>query len=87
MSAAPLPSPAGDGTPLAYPAEWEADVILTDGGTAHIRPILPTDGPLLRAFWTRLSPQSIYFRFFTARRALSDADIHRMTVVDQRLRG
>ncbi|MCM3923195.1 GNAT family N-acetyltransferase [Frankia sp. AiPs1] len=87
MSAAPLPSPAGDETPLAYPAEWEADVILTDGGTAHIRPILPTDGPLLRAFWTRLSPQSIYFRFFTARRALSDADIHRMTVVDQRLRG
>lgn len=87
MSAAPLPPPGGDDTPLAYPAEWEADVILTDGGTAHIRPILPTDGPLLRGFWTRLSPQSIYFRFFTARRALSGADIHRMTVVDQRTRG
>ncbi|THJ49907.1 GNAT family N-acetyltransferase, partial [Candidatus Frankia alpina] len=87
MSAAPLPPPGGDDTPLAYPAEWEADVILTDGGTAHIRPILPTDGPLLRGFWTRLSPQSIYFRFFTARRAVSDADIHQMTVVDQRTRG
>ncbi|ABD12855.1 acyl-CoA synthetase (NDP forming) [Frankia casuarinae] len=73
--------------PVVYPAEWEADVILSDGGTAHIRPILPTDGPLLRTFWTRLSTQSIYFRFFAVRRALSDADIHRMTTVDQRLRG
>ncbi|MCK9895696.1 bifunctional GNAT family N-acetyltransferase/acetate--CoA ligase family protein [Frankia sp. AgB32] len=73
--------------PVAYPAQWEADVVLTDGGTAHIRPILPTDGPLLRVFWTRLSVQTIYFRFFAARRALSDADVHRMTVVDQFRRG
>ncbi|MCK9920509.1 GNAT family N-acetyltransferase [Frankia sp. AgPm24] len=73
--------------PVVYPAEWEADVILTDGGTAHIRPILPSDGPLLRAFWTRLSPQTIYYRYFAARRSLTDEDIHRMTVVDQRRRG
>ncbi|MCM3885386.1 GNAT family N-acetyltransferase [Frankia sp. R82] len=73
--------------PVVYPAEWEADVILTDGGTAHIRPILPSDGPLLRAFWTRLSLQTIYFRYFAARRSLSDEDIRHMTVVDQRRRG
>ncbi|WP_250639217.1 GNAT family N-acetyltransferase [Frankia sp. AiPa1] len=77
----------GEADPVVYPAEWEADVILTDGGTAHLRPVLPSDGPLLRAFWTRLSPQTIYFRFFAARRVLSDADIHRIVVVDQRLRG
>ena len=26
---------------LGYPAHWEADVVLRDGGTAHLRPILP----------------------------------------------
>ena len=25
---------------LGYPAHWEADVVLRDGGTAHLRPIL-----------------------------------------------
>ena len=32
----------------AYPAEWESDVVLTDGGTAHLRPILPSDADALR---------------------------------------
>jgi acyl-CoA synthetase (NDP forming)/GNAT superfamily N-acetyltransferase len=83
----PAPAPARLGGVSGYPAEWEADVILTDGGTAHVRPILSTDGPLLRVFWSRLSAESIYFRFFSARGALTDADVSRMTLVDQRRRG
>ena len=27
-----------------YPAELEADVVLADGGTVHVRPIRPDDG-------------------------------------------
>ena len=73
--------------PVAYPAGWEADVILTDGGTAHVRPILPSDADRLRAFWTRLSPWSIYLRYFSARGPLTDGDIERITVVDQISRG
>src|SRR5207253_7354075 len=31
--------------PADYPARWISDVVLSDGGTMHVRPILPTDGP------------------------------------------
>ena len=30
-----------------YPAHWEADVVLRDGGTAHLRPIRPYDAERL----------------------------------------
>ncbi len=71
----------------SYPARWEADVILADGGTARLRPVIPGDGERLRAFWGRLSMRSIYFRYFSARGPLTDTDIRRMTVVDQWVRG
>ena len=48
-----------------YPSQWESDVVLTDGGTAHIRPIRPDDIEQLRALHGRLSPESIYYRFFS----------------------
>ncbi|ABW10694.1 GCN5-related N-acetyltransferase [Parafrankia sp. EAN1pec] len=82
MNAGPDP-----GLPRDYPAHWEADVILSDGGTAHIRPIRPSDGALLRPFWSRLSQRTIYFRYFNVRRGLSDEDIARTTNVDQWVRG
>lgn len=65
-----------------YPANWEADVVLADGGTAHIRPIRPEDADLLRAFYSRLSEQSIYFRFFGPRPRLSDREVVWFTNVD-----
>ncbi|WP_018504652.1 bifunctional acetate--CoA ligase family protein/GNAT family N-acetyltransferase [Parafrankia discariae] len=82
MNAGPDP-----GLPRDYPAHWEADVILSDGGTAHIRPIRPSDAALLRPFWSRLSQRTIYFRYFNVRRGLSDEDIARTTNVDQWVRG
>ena len=48
-----------------YPAEWESDVVLTDGGTAHVRPIRPGDADALVALHARLSQETIYLRFFT----------------------
>jgi acyl-CoA synthetase (NDP forming)/RimJ/RimL family protein N-acetyltransferase len=65
-----------------YPDHWEADVVLTDGGTAHLRPIRPEDADLLRAFYARLSPESIYYRFFSPRPRLSDREIEHFTTVD-----
>ncbi len=65
-----------------YPAHWEADVVLADGGTAHVRPIRPADADRLRAFYSRLSPESIYFRFFGPRPRLSDREVTRFTTVD-----
>ena len=65
-----------------YPAHWEADVVLRDGGTAHLRPILSTDADRLRRFYDRLSDETIYNRFFSLYRNISDRDVERFTVVD-----
>jgi len=68
--------------PPAYPAAWEADVVLADGATVHVRPIRPDDGPRLVDFHGRQSPESIYFRYFTPRPHLSDKEVDHFTHVD-----
>ncbi|WP_182887695.1 bifunctional GNAT family N-acetyltransferase/acetate--CoA ligase family protein [Microbispora sp. H10885] len=65
-----------------YPAHWEADVVLSDGGTAHVRPIRPDDAGMLRSFYSRLSAESIYFRYFGPRPRLTDKDVAFFTNVD-----
>ena len=70
-----------DGVP-DYPAHWEADVVLRDGSTAHLRPIRADDADRLRRFYSRLSDETIYFRFFSLLRELSDKDVEHFTVVD-----
>ncbi|GII54870.1 GNAT family N-acetyltransferase [Planotetraspora thailandica] len=67
---------------LRYPAHWEADVVLSDGGTAHLRPIRPDDAEPLRSFYSRLSEQSIFYRFFGPRPRLTDREIAWFTNVD-----
>ncbi|MEV0094491.1 GNAT family N-acetyltransferase [Streptomyces sp. NPDC050738] len=64
---------------LAYPAHWEADVVLRDGGTARIRPIAPDDAERLVSFYEQVSDESKYYRFFAPYPRLSDKDVHRFT--------
>jgi acyl-CoA synthetase (NDP forming)/GNAT superfamily N-acetyltransferase len=68
--------------PTAYPAHWEADVVLRDGRTCHVRPITPDDADRLVAFHALLSPETIYFRFFAPYPELTERDIERFTTVD-----
>lgn len=70
---------ADDEQAPGYPAHWEADVLLRDGGTARIRPIVPADADRLVAFYQRVSDQSKYFRFFAPYPRLSDRDVRRFT--------
>jgi acetyl coenzyme A synthetase (ADP forming)-like protein len=64
---------------------WESDVVLTDGGTVHVRPIRSDDSDALLGLYSRLSAESLYLRFFspvpppTARQleALTDLDYDR----------
>lgn len=56
--------------------------MLRDGGTAHLRPIVPADADSLRRFHSRLSDDTIYNRFFTLYRSLTDRDVDRFTNVD-----
>jgi acetyl coenzyme A synthetase (ADP forming)-like protein len=50
----------------AYPGHREADVVLRDGTTVHVRPIRPEDEADLAAFFRALSPESRQLRFFTS---------------------
>jgi acetyl coenzyme A synthetase (ADP forming)-like protein len=68
--------------PAEYPAAWAVDAVLADGGTVHIRPIRPADGAAHRAFFGRLSPETVYFRFFSPKRELGDAEVTHFTTVD-----
>ncbi|HEY2998531.1 MAG TPA: GNAT family N-acetyltransferase, partial [Acidimicrobiales bacterium] len=68
--------------PAAYPAEWDADVVLADGGTVRIRPIRPDDGPRIVDFHALQSPESIYFRYFSPHPHLTEQEVERLTHVD-----
>ena len=69
------------GTP---PTHWEADVLLRDGRTAHIRPIRSDDEQLMVEFYARVSDESKYYRFFSPMPKLSERDVRRFTHVDHR---
>jgi len=68
--------------PSGYPREWEADVVLTDGGVARLRPIVPADARKLVTFYERVSPESKYLRFFAPYPRLTERDVKRFTEVD-----
>lgn len=63
-------------------AQAEADVVLLDGRSVHLRPIRETDADLLQAFHAGLSDRTIYFRYFAPKRELSKADLVYLTTVD-----
>lgn len=71
--------PTGTG---AYPPSWETDVVLADGHTVRVRPIVPDDAARLVRFHERQSPESIYFRYFSPRPKLSPRDVRHFTHVD-----
>ncbi|MGO4257340.1 bifunctional acetate--CoA ligase family protein/GNAT family N-acetyltransferase [Marmoricola sp. RAF53] len=81
----PTPAPAESGG-RDYPAHWEADVVLRDGRTAHMRPIVPEDAEALVEFYEQVSDQSKYFRFFAPMPTLSERDVRRFTQVDHHAR-
>jgi len=55
---------AGAEVQSGYPREREADIVLKDGSTIHVRPVRAEDREPIRAFLDGLSPESLVFRFF-----------------------
>jgi hypothetical protein len=79
---------AQDGAPVTaapiavYPLQWEADVLLTDGGVAHLRPSGPADADAIRALHARSSAKTLYLRYFSPVSTVSDRTIEIFTDVD-----
>jgi len=65
-----------------YPAHWEADVVLRDGTTAHLRPITPQDAQALQEMHKHQSEASVYLRYFTYKSSLTPKELERFTNVD-----
>jgi acetyltransferase len=65
-----------------YPAELAEHWATPDGERLMIRPIRPEDADQHGAFFHRLSPQDIRYRFFTAMRELSLEQMARLTQID-----
>jgi acetate---CoA ligase (ADP-forming) len=51
--------------PAGYPSEAEADIVLRDGSTVHVRPARREDREAIRAFLGAVSEDAIWFRFFS----------------------
>lgn len=69
-------------TPADRARVWEADVLLKDGRVAQLRPITPEDTEAFVAFYSRVSDESKYYRFFAPYPTLSERDVARFTHVD-----
>lgn len=65
-----------------YPHEFEFDVLMKDGDVIHLRPITPEDAPLEAAFISRVGPQSMYQRFFRAKKDLTPEELRYFTNID-----
>jgi acetate---CoA ligase (ADP-forming) len=65
-----------------YPARYESDILLRDGSTLHLRPIRPDDAHAVIEFHNRLSPRSVYFRYFSPLPEMSEERAISISTVD-----
>ncbi len=65
-----------------YPRELEELITLKDGRSLLVRPIQPEDATREREFISRLSPETLYFRFMMPVRELPPVMIERFTQID-----
>ena len=68
-----------------FPGDVEQVVALRNGASVRIRPIRPDDAPRLMALCHRLSPRTVYQRFFSPR-PLRPEEAHAFANVDYRER-
>ncbi len=65
-------------------SRYDTAVVLKDGGSIRIRAIRPDDKERLLDHFHRLSERSVYFRFFSAKKRLTEEELRRFTEPDFR---
>lgn len=83
VSAVAGPAPRG---PWDYPRHWIADVLASDGGVVHLRPIVPDDAERVVRFHAGLSERTRYMRYFGPTPTLPPRELVRTTTVDHQNR-
>jgi RimJ/RimL family protein N-acetyltransferase len=84
--AAQIPSKPGQPVGIqGVSGDVEQVVVLRNGASVRLRPIRPDDAPRLMALCHRLSPRTVFQRFFSPRR-LRVEDAHALANVDYRER-
>lgn len=73
--------------PHDFPRHWIADVLASDGGVVHLRPIVPEDADALVRFHSGLSERTRYLRYFGPFPHIPARELARMTTVDHYSRG
>jgi len=64
------------------PRDYAVEEILRDGGSIHVRAIRPDDRQRLLDHFQRLTARSVYYRFFGAKRRLTDSELDQFTRLD-----
>jgi len=65
-----------------YPRELEETIALPGGRAVELRPIRPEDEPAHVAFFARLEPEDVRFRFFNLVREIPHSQMARYTQID-----
>jgi acetyltransferase len=65
-----------------YPSQYEETGVIAEDLKLFIRPIQPEDASLLKELFEILSPTSIYYRFFSPLKSLSQDMLVRFTQID-----
>lgn len=73
---------ADDSSSTPDAAAWVEDLTLATGERLRMRPLRPDDKQAIATGLARLSAQSQYLRFFTAKTRFTDAELRYLTEVD-----
>lgn len=68
--------------PRGYPSWWSRDVVLLDGRSVFVRPVLPDDVVELRRAVEQADLETLRSRFLGARPPRTDREFERLTVLD-----
>lgn len=70
------------GLPHDYPYDYEREIVLSDGQTAHIRPVVPGDATLLAEAARVADTDTLYHRFFNPAIRLDGKRLRHLTELD-----
>ncbi|MBM4149220.1 MAG: GNAT family N-acetyltransferase [Lentisphaerae bacterium] len=73
-----------EGKIVVSPPALHARMILDDGTEVHLRPIHPTDVPSMKDLFYQLSQETIYYRFMSHVKHITQKDIQDFVFIDHR---